>query len=98
MYKTELLSIQYYQDELTSIESRKIALMFSVIHESPEDISKSIECLINIDRNFKLDSNQTTVDLEKLKTENDFIKSQIANMMELFKGIMPFNMKQNEQT
>lgn len=93
MYKTELLSIQYYQDELTSIESRKIALLFSIIHDNQEDISKSIECLVNIDRNFKLDANQTTVDLEKLKTENTFIKSQMDDMMDVIKGALTFRIK-----
>lgn len=93
MYKTELLSIQYYQDELTSIESRKIALLFSIIHDNQEDISKSIECLVNIDRNFKLDANQTTVDLEKLKTENTFIKSQMDDMMDVIKGALAFRIK-----
>lgn len=93
MYKTELLSIQYYQDELTGIESRKIALLFSIIHNNQEDISKSIDCLVNIDRNFKLDANQTTVDLEKLKTENNFIKSQMDNMMDMFKRILTFRIK-----
>lgn len=88
MYKSELLSIQYYQDELTSIESRKIALMFSVIHNSQEDISKAIECLVNIDRNFKMDATQTTVDLEKLKTENSFIKAQMDSMVDFFKGAL----------
>ena len=96
MYKTELLSIQYYQDELTSIESRKIALMFSVIHDCQEDISRSIGCLVNIDRNCKLDTNQTTVDLEKLKTENGFIKSQMDSMVDIFKGALAFNLKREE--
>lgn len=93
IYKTELLSIQYYQDELTSIESRKIALLFSIIHNNQDDISKSIECLVNIDRNFKMDVGQTTVDLEKLKTENSFIRSQMDNMLDIFKGTLSFRMK-----
>lgn len=86
MYRTELLSIQYYHDELTSIESRKIALLFSVIHDNKDDISKTIDCLVNIDRNFKIDSNQTTVDLEKLKTENHFIRSELDSLTDILKG------------
>ncbi|WP_027455998.1 hypothetical protein [Xylanibacter brevis] len=93
MYRTHLQSIRYFQDELTSIESRKIAMLSSVIHENPEDISKSIECLLNIDRNFKMETSQTTVDLEKLKTENNFIKSQMDSMLEMFKGVLSFNQK-----
>lgn len=96
IYKTELLSIQYYQDELTSIESRKIALLFSVIHDCQEDVSKSIDCLVNIDRNFKMNTTQTTVELEKLKTENSFIKSQMDSMIDIFKGALSFIPKKQE--
>ena len=96
MYRTHLQSIRYFQDELTSIESRKIAMLSSLIHENPEDISKSIEYLLNIDRNFKMETSQTTVDLEKLKTENNFIKSQMESMFEMFKGVLTFNQKKEE--
>ena len=71
-------------------------MLSSVIHENPEDISKSIECLLNIDRNFKMETSQTTVDLEKLKTENSFIKSQMDSMFEMFKGVLTFNQKKEE--
>ena len=46
-------------------------------------LSKSIECLIIIDRNFKLDASQTTVNSEKLKAENSHVKSQIESMMDI---------------
>ena len=96
VYKDSLISIQYYQDELTGIESRKIALLFSIIHDNSEDISKSIDCLVNIDRNFKMEASQTTVDLEKLKTENSFIKSQMDSMIDIFKGALSFSPKKQE--
>ena len=41
----------------------------------------------------KLDANQTTVDLEKLKTENTFIKSQMDDMMDVIKGALTFRIK-----
>lgn len=91
IYKTELLSIKYYQDEMTSIESRKIALLFSVLQDSCEDVSKALSYIVSVDRNFKMDSNQTTVELEKLKTENGFIKSQMESMLDIFKGVLNFN-------
>ncbi len=88
MYKTELTSIQYFQDELTSIESRKIALLFSVLQNSEDSTCKSISCLLEIDRNFKMDIDQTTAELEKLKMENGFIKSQMDNIFDIFKGVL----------
>lgn len=91
IYKTELLSIKYYQDEMTSIESRKIALLFSVLQDNCEDVSKALSYIVSVDRNFKMDSNQTTVELEKLKTENSFIRSQMESMQEIFRGVLNFN-------
>ena len=91
IYKTELLSIKYYQDEMTSIESRKIALLFSVLQDNCEDVSKTLSYLVSIDRNFKMDAGQTTVDLEKLKIENGFIKNEMSNMIEILKGVLPMN-------
>ncbi len=95
IYKTELLSIKYYQDEMTSIESRKIALLFSVLQDNCEDVSKTLSYLVSIDRNFKMEAGQTTVDLEKLKIENGFIKNEMADMIEILKGVLPMNINQN---
>jgi len=91
IYKTELLSIKYYQDEMTSIESRKIALLFSVLQDNCEDVSNTLNYLVSVDRNFKMEAGQTTVDLEKLKIENDFIKNEMANIIEILKGVLPIN-------
>lgn len=95
IYKTELTSIQYYQDELTSIESRKIALLFAVLQNSEESTCKSISCLLEIDRNFKMDVNQTTAEIEKLKIENSFIKSQMDSFFDIFKGVLSFRRKED---
>lgn len=97
MYKSELTSIQYFQDELTSIESRKIALLFSVLQDSEESTCKSIACLLEIDRNFKMDANQTTAELEKLKMEYGFIRSQINSILDIFKGVLSFKITDKDK-
>lgn len=94
IYKTELLTIKYYQDEMTSIESRKIALLFSILQDNCDDVSKTLSCLVSVDRNFKMESGQTTVALEKLKIENSFIKSEMANIVEILKGVLPMKINQ----
>ena len=94
IYKTELLSIKYYQDEMTSIESRKTALLFSILQDNSEDVSKTLNYLASIDRNFKMEAGQTTVDLEKLKIENSIIKNEMTNMIEILKGLLPMNINQ----
>ena len=88
IYKTELLSIKYFQDELTGIESRKISLLFSILHENKEDVSDAVAYLMKIDRNFVFDASQTTVDLEKLKIENSSIKTQLDNVTNILKEVL----------
>ena len=96
IYKILITSIQYYQDELTSIESRKTALLFSILQNNEKSTCESISCLLGIDRNFKMDINQTTVELEKLKAENSFIRSQMDSIIEVFKSVCPFKAKESK--
>lgn len=74
VYKTALITIKYYQDELTGIESRKIALLFAILHDNHDDISSSLTVLNAIDRNYILHREQTTQELERIKIENTSMK------------------------
>lgn len=91
MYRDNMETIKYYQNELTSIESRKIALLFSILHETPDAISNSLQTLNGIDRNFIFHKEHTTVELEKMRLSNDSMKEQIENMWGLLKNIASFN-------
>lgn len=89
VYKENMETIKYYHNELTSIESRKKALLFSILHGCKEDVSQSLSTMNLIDRNFVLHKEQTTVELEKIKIINVTLKEQIDNLWGLIKGIVP---------
>lgn len=86
-YKTNLDNIKYYQNELTSIESRRIALYTSLIKGSDENIKSCIDTLLKIDRNFKLVDGESTIELEKLKLDYNYL-SKVAKS---FKDIINKN-------
>ncbi len=89
VYKENMETIKYYHNELTSIESRKKALLFSILHGCKEDVSQTLNTMNLVDRNFVIHKEQTTVELEKIKIINTSLKEQIDNLWELIKGIVP---------
>lgn len=77
IYKLELLSMKYYHNELTNIESRKIATIISVRHCAQEKIWSTIEYLLKVERNSILKKDETNVELETLKLENKYSQNTL---------------------
>lgn len=90
-YKANLDNIKYYQNELTSIESRRIALYASLINSSDENIKSCVDTLLKIDRNFKIADGESTIELEKLKLDYSYLSKVIKS----FKGVI--NIKEGEK-
>lgn len=84
-HKSNLENIKYYQNEITSIESRRIALVTAIFTGNVDMQKECIKKLIEIDRNFKLQEGETTIELEKLKQEYDLL----GKMLKSVKGILP---------
>lgn len=85
MYKNGLSEIKYFQNELTNIESKLIAVEISHITKNQECLKISIEALSDTERNFILEKGQTTVELEKAKSESELTKNIIKNIPSIFK-------------
>lgn len=85
MYKNGLSEIKYFQNELTNIESKLIAVEMSHITKNQECLKISIEALSDTERNFILEKGQTTVELEKAKSESELTKNIIKNIPSIFK-------------
>jgi uncharacterized membrane protein YjfL (UPF0719 family) len=66
LYSNSLSEIKYFQNELTNIELKRIALETALQKEDSEDLQTNIlEGLGTTERNFVLSKKQTTVELEK---------------------------------
>ncbi|HYC46846.1 MAG TPA: hypothetical protein VED01_15330 [Burkholderiales bacterium] len=70
LYKTTLSEIKYFQNEVTSIEAKFLALTVAATSGTSEHLSKIIDYLAQTERNFILNKDQTTVDLERARLDH----------------------------
>lgn len=83
LYKANIIDAKYYQNELTNVEFRYLALLTSLELENNELTSNIIKDFILIDRNSILPKDQTTLELERIKIENELNKSYLSQIWEL---------------
>ncbi|HAS8556603.1 TPA: hypothetical protein I7776_21585, partial [Vibrio vulnificus] len=69
LYKTGLSEIKYFQNELTNVELKFIALEKAYVIDNEESIKHVIKELMLTERNFKISKGESTVDLEKHKVD-----------------------------
>jgi hypothetical protein len=79
LYKQSLSEIKYFQNEITNIESKFLGLRLSTESNETECIKSVVSNLISTERNFVLEKGQTTIELEKIKDD----QQQRANLTSL---------------
>lgn len=77
LYKSGLAEIKYFQNEITNVESRHMALQAAFAQEHQETTAEVIKKLASIERNFVLKKGESTVDLERLKHDKELV-SQVS--------------------
>ncbi|WP_421302461.1 hypothetical protein [Aeromonas veronii] len=85
LYKNGLSEIKYFQNELTNVESKLVALELSYLSDNNDTMASVIQSLVKTERNFILENGQTTVELEKAKSESEMMKSIVSAVPNLFK-------------
>ncbi|ENR8506410.1 hypothetical protein ACI7TD_003204, partial [Acinetobacter baumannii] len=65
LYKQSLDDIKYYQNELTNIESKNLAVQIAKQSNNHKLITICIEKLLGTERNFILEKDQSTIEIEK---------------------------------
>lgn len=83
LYKNGLDEIKYFQNELTNIESKLAAVEFSFITSNADGLKTSIEALSKTERNFVLEKGQTTVELERAKSDSELTKNLVRTIPRL---------------
>lgn len=87
LYKIGLDEIKYFQNELTNVESKLFAVNYALATGNADALQVSISSLANTERNFVLEKGQTTVELEKAKSESELTRNIIKTIPDLFKKI-----------
>jgi hypothetical protein len=86
LYKQSLNEIKYFQNEVTNVEAKHLALQVAFRSEDATLQSKVVEALASTERNFVLAKDQTTVDLEREKMSNSTQANLVEMVRELFKS------------
>lgn len=85
LYKDGLNEIKFFQNEMTNIESKLIALKTSHLLGHKDALNTVIESLCQTERNFLLTKKQTTVELEKAKSYSGLGKDIVKILPSIFK-------------
>ncbi|MDR9561583.1 hypothetical protein [Acinetobacter baumannii] len=84
LYKQNLDDIKYYQNELTNIESKNLALQIAKQSNNHKLISLCIEEFLSTERNFILEKDQSTIEIEKERISSN----NTNNTLQILKDIL----------
>lgn len=84
LYKQNLDDIKYYQNELTNIESKNLALQISKQSNNHKLITLCIEEFLKTERNFILEKDQSTIDLEKERISSNNANNTLQAIKDIF--------------
>ncbi len=88
LYKNGLEEIKYFQNELTNIESKVAAIHYGIYIERKEFLPEVLIEMAKTERNFILSKGQTTVELEKARSDSVLMNGLLKKfplLMRLFK-------------
>lgn len=83
LYKTNIVDVKYYQNELTNIEVKQTSLRAALTTDDSLLIKDVILNLNTTERNAILTKDQTSIEIERIKIENDLNKEYLTKVWEL---------------
>ena len=84
LYRSSLAEIKYIQNEITTVESKFLALQVATLGNKEETMQEVISKLAATERNFILNKGQTTIELEKARLDKDTVTSLAKNLADVF--------------
>lgn len=83
LYSTSLTEIKYFQNEITNVEAKYLALSVATQTLDEEVATDVVSELARTERNYILSKGQTTVDLERSKLEKETLTAVSQNFIKL---------------
>ena len=80
LYRNNLEDAKYFQNELTNLTARVSAIKISYILKNNDNLNEIIKEMASIERNFKLNINESLIGLEKSKIDLEFDKNILNNL------------------
>ncbi|MGH2423346.1 hypothetical protein EJ576_10795 [Pseudomonas sp. C 49-2] len=91
LYRASLSEIKYFQNEITNIEAKSLALRASLLTDSSVSLNKAIASLVDTERNHILQKGQSTIELERAKIEVSGMANVAKNAAGLLEVLKPKN-------
>lgn len=86
LYRKSLDEIKYYQNEITNLEAKYLSLKVAISLNNHKIIANTLENLIKTERNFILEKDQTTIDLEKERINSNNTNNTLQTIKDIFKS------------
>ncbi|MDO7526022.1 hypothetical protein ACT4VL_17095 [Acinetobacter baumannii] len=85
LYRKSLEDIKYYQNELTNLEAKYLSLQTSLALNNYKLINNVIDQLVKTERNFILEKDQSTIELEKERINSNNTNNTLQVVKDIFK-------------
>lgn len=86
LYKQNLDDIKYYQNELTNIESKNLALQIAKQSNNHKLLTLCVEEFLSTERNFILEKDQSTIEIEKERISSNNTNNTLQVLKDIFKN------------
>ncbi|BAP35590.1 hypothetical protein AS4_06500 [Acinetobacter guillouiae] len=86
LYRKSLDEIKYYQNEITNLEAKYLSLKVSISLNNHKIIGNILDNLIKTERNFILENDQTTIELEKERINSNNTNNTLKTIKDIFKS------------
>lgn len=83
LYKSTLHEIKYYQNELTNLECKFIPLFIAIKNKNEKLSADIMSNIVACERNYILKSNETTVEIENEKRNNNVMADLAAKTVDV---------------
>jgi hypothetical protein len=86
LYQASLSDIKFFQNEITNIQQQWLALKYALVNEDKDAAKAIASILAATERNFTIKKGETTIDLERLKIDQNDLKILVSSLKGPTKG------------
>lgn len=86
LYGKSMDDIKYYQNEITNLEAKYLSLQMAKSINNHKLTASLLEQLIKTERNFVLEKDQSTIELEKERISSDNANNTLKAITDIFKN------------
>ncbi|MDA3431667.1 hypothetical protein [Acinetobacter baumannii] len=86
LYRKSMDDIKYYQNEITNLEAKYLSLQMAKSINNHKLTASLLEQLIKTERNFVLEKDQSTIELEKERISSDNANNTLKAITDIFKN------------